>query len=110
MTATLSTPTKAIAISGSFEAVRSSRIDWHDARSEYDHSVDDLLAAIRHCSELELSDEEKCHLLQVARAREQAAFLRYKCALDARPYSPATAAPAPSLPLPGEPASRVDQW
>jgi hypothetical protein len=43
MTATLSTPTKAIPISGS-------------------HSVDDLLAALRHCSELELSDEEKCHL------------------------------------------------
>jgi hypothetical protein len=87
MIATFSTPTKAIPISGSLDAVRSCRIDWHDARSEYDDSVKDLLAAIRHCSELELSDKEKCHLIEVARAREQAAFLRYKYALDAGSYS-----------------------
>jgi hypothetical protein len=87
MTATFSTPTSEIPISDSLDAVRSFQIDWHNARSEYDHSVNDLLAAIRHCSELELSNDEKCHLIEVARAREQAAFLRYKCALDARSYS-----------------------
>jgi hypothetical protein len=87
MIATFNTPATEIPISGSLDAVRSSQIDWRDARSKYDHSVEYLLAAIRHCSELELSDEEKCHLIQVARAREQAAFLRYKCALDARSYS-----------------------
>jgi hypothetical protein len=86
MIATFTSPEREIPISGSLDAVRSSQIDWRGARSEYDHSVEYLLAAIRHCSELELSDEEKCHLIHVARAREQAAFLRYKCALDARSY------------------------
>ena len=59
------------------------QIDWHDARSEYDQSVIDLLGAIRRCSAWTLTDEEKCHLLEGAREREQAAFLRYKRVLDA---------------------------
>jgi hypothetical protein len=58
MIATFNTPATEIPISGSLDAVRSSQIDWRDARSEYDHSVEYLLAAIRHCSEPELSDEE----------------------------------------------------
>jgi hypothetical protein len=60
-----------------------SQIDWHDARSEYDRSVLDLLAAIRRCSRFTLSDEEKCHLIEGARKREQAAFVKYKQVLDA---------------------------
>jgi hypothetical protein len=59
------------------------QLDWHDARAEYDKSVVDLLAAIRHCSALTLTDEEKCHLLEGARERERAAFIRYKRSLDA---------------------------
>ena len=60
-----------------------SQIDWHDARREYDHSVMDLLAAIRRCSTFTLTDEEKCHLIEGARKREQAAFVKYKQVLDA---------------------------
>jgi hypothetical protein len=61
----------------------SSKIDWHDARSEYDQSVADLLAAIQRCSTLALSDAEKCLLIEGAREREQTAFAKYKRALDA---------------------------
>jgi hypothetical protein len=43
----------------------------------------DLLAAIRRCSALALTDEEKCHLIEGARRREQAAFVKYKRVLDA---------------------------
>jgi hypothetical protein len=60
-----------------------SKIDWHDARSEYDQSVADLLVAIQRCSTLELSDTEKCLLIEGARDREQTAFIKYKRALDA---------------------------
>ena len=60
-----------------------SQLDWHQARSDYDHSVTDLLEAMRRCSTLALSDEEKCHLLDAAREHEQAAFFRYKQVLDA---------------------------
>lgn len=60
-----------------------SHLDWHDARSEYDHSVMNLLAAIRRCSTFALTDEEKCHLIEGARKREQAAFVKYKQVLDA---------------------------
>jgi hypothetical protein len=63
--------------------VPSPKIDWHDARSEYDESVADLLAAIQRCSTLALSDAEKCLLIETARAREQTAFIKYKRALDA---------------------------
>ena len=58
------------------------QIDWHDARSEYDRSVVDLLATIRRCSTWEVSDEVKLRLLAGARNREQAAFFRYKRVLD----------------------------
>jgi hypothetical protein len=61
----------------------SPKIDWHDARSEYDQSVADLLAAIQRCSTLPLSDAEKCLLIETAREREQTAFVKYKRALDA---------------------------
>jgi hypothetical protein len=60
-----------------------SQLDWHDARKEYDHSVMDLLAAIRRCSAFALTDEEKCHLIEGARRREQAAFVKYKRVLEA---------------------------
>jgi hypothetical protein len=60
-----------------------SKIDWHDARSEYDQSVADLLAAIKRYSTLPLSDAEKCHLVEAAREREQAAFVKYKRVLEA---------------------------
>ena len=60
-----------------------SKIDWHDARSEYDQSVADLLAAIQRSSTLALSDTEKCLLIETAREREQTAFAKYKRALDA---------------------------
>ena len=59
------------------------KIDWHEARSEYDQSVADLLAAIQRCSTLALSDAEKCVLIESAREREQTAFAKYKRALDA---------------------------
>jgi hypothetical protein len=59
------------------------QFDWHEARSEYDHSVMDLLATIRRCSTLALTDEEKCYLVEEARKREQAAFIKYKRVLDA---------------------------
>jgi hypothetical protein len=59
------------------------QLDWHDARQEYDHSVMDLLAAIRRCSTFTLTDEEKCHLIEGARRREQAAFVKYKRVLEA---------------------------
>ena len=59
------------------------KIDWHEARSEYDQSVADLLAAIQRCSTLLLSDAEKCVLIESAREREQTAFAKYKRALDA---------------------------
>jgi hypothetical protein len=49
------------------EAAPCSKIDWHDARSEYDQSVADLLAAIKQCSTLPLSDAEKCVLIEAAR-------------------------------------------
>ena len=62
-------------------------LDWHDARSEYDHSVVELLAEIRRCSALALTDEEKYRLLEAAREREQTAFARYKRVLDAESYS-----------------------
>jgi hypothetical protein len=65
------------------EAAPSSKIDWHGARSEYDQSVADLLAAIKRCSTLPLSDAEKCLLIETAREREQTAFVKYKRALDA---------------------------
>ena len=64
-------------------SVSSPKIDWHDARSEYDQSVADLLAAIQRCSTLALSDAEKCLLIETAREREQTAFIKYKQALDA---------------------------
>ena len=60
-----------------------SPIDWHDARREYDRSVMDLLAAIRRCSSFTLTDEEKYQLIEGARKREQAAFVKYKRVLDA---------------------------
>lgn len=60
-----------------------SQLNWHDARSEYDRSVMDLLAAIRRCSTFCLSDDEKSHLIEGARKREQAAFVKYKRLLDA---------------------------
>ena len=59
------------------------KIDWHDARTEYDQSVADLLVAIQRCSMLPLSDAEKCVLIESAREREQTAFAKYKRALDA---------------------------
>ena len=59
------------------------KIDWHEARSEYDQSAADLLAAIQRCSMLPLSDAEKCVLIESAREREQTAFAKYKRALDA---------------------------
>ena len=59
------------------------QFDWHDARSEYNQSVMDLLAAIRRCSTLALTDEEKFYLVEDARKREQAAFVKYKRVLDA---------------------------
>jgi hypothetical protein len=59
------------------------KIDWHEARSEYDQSVADLLAAIQRCSKLLLSDAEKCVLIESAREREQTAFAKSKRALDA---------------------------
>ena len=59
------------------------KIDWHDARNEYDQSVADLLAAIQRCGTLLLSDAEKCLLIETAREREQTAFVKYKRALDA---------------------------
>jgi hypothetical protein len=65
------------------EAAPRSKIDWHDARIEYDQSVADLLAAIKRCSTLPLSDAEKCLLIETAREREQTAFVKYKRALDA---------------------------
>jgi len=58
-------------------SVSSPKIDWHDARSEYDQSVADLLAAIQRCSTLALSDAEKCLLIEAAREREQTAFMKY---------------------------------
>jgi hypothetical protein len=61
----------------------SPKIDWHEARSEYDESVAELLAAIQRCSTLPLSDAEKCLLIETAREREQTAFIKYKRALDA---------------------------
>jgi len=61
-----------------------SKIDWHDARTEYDQSVADLLAAIQQCSTFPLSDAEKCLLIESAREREQSAFIKYIRALDAR--------------------------
>jgi hypothetical protein len=64
-------------------AAAAAKIDWHDARSEYDQSVADLLAAIQRCSTLLLSDAEKCLLIETAREREQTAFAKYKRALDA---------------------------
>ena len=65
------------------EGAAMSQIDWRHARIEYDHSVMDLLAAIRRCSTFTLTDEEKCHLIEGARKREQAAFVKYKQVLDA---------------------------
>jgi len=70
-------------ISAAPTAPPSPKIDWHEARSEYDQSVADLLAAIQRCSTLALSDAEKCLLIETAREREQTAFARYKRALDA---------------------------
>ena len=64
-------------------AAAAAKIDWHDARSEYDQSVADLLAAVQRCSTLLLSDAEKCLLIETAREREQTAFAKYKRALDA---------------------------
>ena len=64
------------------EAAPCSRIDWHDARIEYDQSVADLHAAIKQCSTLPLSDAEKCVLIEAAREREQAAFAKYKRVLE----------------------------
>jgi len=59
------------------------QLDWHNARSEYDKSVADLLTAIQRCSTLALTDEEKYHLIEGARQREQAAFVQYKRVVDA---------------------------
>ena len=61
----------------------SANSDWHEARRDYDQSVADLLAAIKRCSTLLLSDAEKSLLIEPAREREQAAFVKYKQALDA---------------------------
>jgi hypothetical protein len=70
-------------ISRAIVPASSPKIDWHDARSEYDESVTELLAAIQRCSTLALSDAEKCLLIETAREREQTAFIKYKRALDA---------------------------